>query len=127
MALSSFCCLLLPRFFLFLFETKIKREEATNPMSFLQPVCRRHSGPGGFDSFELLVERSDSTWIANLRDPKSTNNLHYLYPVHASRSFLFTPTFASALYLLLLRLIGGLLLFFLLKRSCPLLDVVALT
>jgi len=33
--------------------------------------------------------------------------MHYLYPVHSSRSFLFTPTLSSALYLMLLHLVSG--------------------
>ena len=64
-------------------------------------------GAGGFGAFELVLDRTDSLWLQNLRDENSTGNVYYLYPIHASRSFLFTPTLSSALYLLLLRLISG--------------------
>jgi hypothetical protein len=36
-------------------------------------------------------------WISTLDTP------YYIYPVHVSLSFMFTPTLAQALYLLLLR------------------------
>lgn len=48
-------------------------------------------------STELVVNRSNKSWYTKL-DTK-----YYLYPVHVSLSFLFTPTLASALYLLSLR------------------------
>lgn len=48
-------------------------------------------------STELVMDRSDKKWYDAL-DTK-----YYLYPVHVSLSFLFTPTLASALYLLQLR------------------------
>eukprot|EP01060_Flectonema_neradi_P006280 TRINITY_DN1420_c0_g1_i1.p1 TRINITY_DN1420_c0_g1~~TRINITY_DN1420_c0_g1_i1.p1 ORF type:complete len:4698 (+),score=1051.93 TRINITY_DN1420_c0_g1_i1:123-14216(+) len=50
-------------------------------------------------STEVVIGRSDSKWLDKL-DTK-----YYLYPVHVSLSFMFTPTFASALYLLYLRLL----------------------
>jgi hypothetical protein len=46
---------------------------------------------------EIVFDRSNRTWLDNL------DVRHYLYPVHKSKTFLFTPTFASALYLMLLR------------------------
>src|SRR5690606_9864250 len=48
-------------------------------------------------STELVLDRTDKEWSEAL-DTK-----YYLYPVHVSLSFMFTPTLASALYLLLLR------------------------
>jgi hypothetical protein len=48
-------------------------------------------------STELVLDRTDKDWHEAL-DTK-----YYLYPVHVSLSFMFTPTLASALYLLLLR------------------------
>jgi len=49
-------------------------------------------------STELVVVRSgDRNWYTKL------DTRYYLYPVHVSLSFMFTPTLASALYLLLLR------------------------
>lgn len=48
-------------------------------------------------STELVLHRADNKWYDAL-DTK-----YYLYPVHVSLSFLFTPTLASAIYLLLLR------------------------
>ena len=50
-------------------------------------------------STELVLFRSDRKWY-NILDTR-----YYLYPVHVSLSFLFTPTLASALYLLYLRLL----------------------
>ena len=50
-------------------------------------------------STEVVINRSDSQWLDKL-DTK-----YYLYPVHVSLSFMFTPTFASALYLLYMRLL----------------------
>ncbi|CUG86246.1 Hypothetical protein, putative, partial [Bodo saltans] len=46
---------------------------------------------------ELVLNRSDESWYVKL------DTRYYLYPVHVSLSFLFTPTLASALYLMLLR------------------------
>eukprot|EP01087_Luapelamoeba_hula_P004848 TRINITY_DN1482_c0_g1_i1.p1 TRINITY_DN1482_c0_g1~~TRINITY_DN1482_c0_g1_i1.p1 ORF type:complete len:4317 (-),score=602.49 TRINITY_DN1482_c0_g1_i1:51-13001(-) len=48
-------------------------------------------------STELVLDRTDTDWHEAL-DTK-----YYLYPVHVSLSFMFTPTLSSALYLLLLR------------------------
>ena len=72
-----------------------------------KPCAKLHQGAGGFDAPELVLDRCDETWLRNLRDPRSRSLTHYLYPIHSSRSFLFTPTLASALYLILLRLISG--------------------
>lgn len=59
-------------------------------------------GSGGLASCNLELDRTDSEWLNNLGDAR-----HYLYPVHLSRCFLFTPTLASGMYLLLLRWIDG--------------------
>ena len=72
-----------------------------------KPCAKLHQGAGGFDAPELVLDRCDEAWLRNLRDPRSRSLTHYLYPIHSSRSFLFTPTLASALYLILLRLISG--------------------
>ena len=48
-------------------------------------------------STAIQVKRSESSWYEQL-DTK-----YYLYPVHVSLSFIFTPTLASALYLLFMR------------------------
>ena len=48
-------------------------------------------------STELVMNRANVKWYATL------DTRYYLYPVHISLSFMFTPTLASALYLLLLR------------------------
>jgi len=49
---------------------------------------------------EIVFDRNRSNWLSNLEVR------HYLYPIHKSKSFLFTPTLASALYLLLLRFLN---------------------
>eukprot|EP01012_Entosiphon_sulcatum_P007139 TRINITY_DN13559_c0_g1_i1.p1 TRINITY_DN13559_c0_g1~~TRINITY_DN13559_c0_g1_i1.p1 ORF type:complete len:4669 (-),score=764.85 TRINITY_DN13559_c0_g1_i1:3029-17035(-) len=48
-------------------------------------------------STEVVLNRQDSTWWGPLE------TRYYLYPLHVSLSFMFTPTLASALYLLYLR------------------------
>lgn len=48
-------------------------------------------------STELVLERGNEEWW------KRAKNKTFLYPVHASRSFLQTPTLASALYVMMLR------------------------
>jgi hypothetical protein len=58
----------------------------------------RHRQPGATFASELVLEHSDQSWLHALGDVR-----HYLYPIHASKAFLFTPTLASALYLLLMR------------------------
>jgi len=48
---------------------------------------------------DVLLDPSHPEWLANVgKDVR-----HYVYPVHLSRMFLFTPTLASALYLLMMR------------------------
>ncbi|MAT98943.1 MAG: hypothetical protein CL608_17505, partial [Anaerolineaceae bacterium] len=51
-------------------------------------------------STELVLDRSDSKWMAALENP------YYVYPVHVSLCFCASPTLASALYLLLLRFLN---------------------
>ena len=48
-------------------------------------------------STALVLDRSDKRWHGQLENP------YYLYPVHVSQSFLFTPSLSSGLYLLLMR------------------------
>ena len=48
-------------------------------------------------STELVLVRNSNKWNSNLDTP------YYLLPVHISLSFMFTPTLASSLYVLLLR------------------------
>eukprot|EP00975_Prorocentrum_lima_P025188 5287674-Prorocentrum_lima.AAC.1 len=49
---------------------------------------------------DLMLERNNLGWLSNC--PVR----HYFYPIHLSHAFLFTPTLASVLYLLLLRFLG---------------------
>jgi hypothetical protein len=67
-----------------------------------QPLVRAQQGTGGFSSLRLDLDRTNESWLDNISD----GTRHYLYPIHPSRSFLFTPSLASALYLLLLRYIN---------------------
>ena len=46
---------------------------------------------------DVVFDRCNQQWLNNL------DVRHYLYPIHQSKTFLFTPTLASALYLMLLR------------------------
>lgn len=48
-------------------------------------------------SCRMLLNRSNEAWVGNLGEAR-----HYLYPVHLSHTFLFTPNLASMLYLMLL-------------------------
>ncbi|CAK9118523.1 unnamed protein product [Durusdinium trenchii] len=59
-------------------------------------VHRPHVDTDPF-STELVLERGNSEWWGRAK------NKTFLYPVHASRSFLQTPTLASALYVMMLR------------------------
>eukprot|EP00434_Breviolum_minutum_P036480 symbB.v1.2.032323.t1/scaffold3863.1/size49111/1 len=59
-------------------------------------VHRPHVGTDPF-STELVLERGNADWWGRAK------NKTFLYPVHASRSFLQTPTLASALYVMMLR------------------------
>jgi hypothetical protein len=73
--------------------------DANDAFSILVPsvsVYRPTIGSAPF-STELVLNRAESDWTQNLETK------YYLYPVHVSLSFIFTPTLASALYLLLLR------------------------
>ena len=51
-------------------------------------------------STEIMYVRRDKQWLSNMKVRQ------YLYPVHLSMTFLFTPTLSSALYLLLLRFLN---------------------
>ena len=51
---------------------------------------------------QVLFEHCPKAWLENLEGETRL----YLYPVHPSRAFLATPSLASALYLLLLYLVG---------------------
>ena len=59
-------------------------------------VHRPHVANDPF-STQLVLERGDEAWW------QAAKNKSFLYPIHASNSFLQTPTRASALYLMLLR------------------------
>ena len=50
-------------------------------------------------STELVLERNNLYWLEMME------TRYFLYPIHVSLSFVFTPTLASALYLMLLRLL----------------------
>jgi hypothetical protein len=51
-------------------------------------------------STELIFLRGDQEWLSNIEVR------HYVYPVHLSRTFLFSETLASSLYLLLMRFLA---------------------
>ena len=51
-------------------------------------------------SSELVLNYANAGWFASL------SQRYFLYPMHISLSFLFTPTLSSALYLLLLRFLN---------------------
>ncbi|ORM40231.1 uncharacterized protein BXIN_1598 [Babesia sp. Xinjiang] len=48
---------------------------------------------------ELIYDGGNTHWLSAI----DTGSRHYLYKVHSSRSFLFVPTYASSLFLLLNR------------------------
>ena len=61
---------------------------------------RRLKHAGESFSGEIMLVRRDKQWLQNMKVRQ------YLYPVHLSMTFLFTPTLSSALYLLLLRFLN---------------------
>lgn len=76
-------------------------ETITGDLALLVPAATRPSrqlpSPGDMFSTGVFMDRRNDTWLHNM--PVR----HYLYPIHISRLFLFPPTFASSLYLLLMR------------------------
>jgi hypothetical protein len=77
-------------------------ENNEHELFVLAPNCIAHrplitSSPF---SAELVFERGAGAWMA------AQESRFYLYPVHGSHTFMFTPTQASAVYLILLRLLG---------------------
>lgn len=61
----------------------------------------RPQRPGVLFSPEILLDRTDAEWNARLGDVR-----HFLYSIHISKAFMFSPTLASTLYLLLMRLLA---------------------
>jgi hypothetical protein len=74
-------------------------QDVNGAMSILVPSLNvaRPAITGAPFSTELVLNRQDAAWYTRL------DTRYYLYPIHVSLSFMFTPTLASALYLLLLR------------------------
>ena len=76
-----------------------------NDLFVLMPGCalprRLHVG-GAHLSVQILLDRRNKEWIENMSEIRC-----YLYPIHTSRAFLFTPSLASSIYLLLLHFICG--------------------
>lgn len=76
-----------------------------NDLFVLLPGCalpRRLHVDGNHLSLQILLDRRNQEWIDNMSDIKC-----YLYPIHTSRAFLFTPSLASSMYLMLLYFITG--------------------
>ena len=51
----------------------------------------------------MLLDRRDTEWLGNL---SSLDARHYLYPIHSSHACLAAPSVASALHLLVVRLLS---------------------
>ena len=71
----------------------------------LLPGCalpRRLYSDGSHLSTQMILDRRNSEWIQNLGEVRC-----YLYPVHPSHAFLYTPSLASSMYLMLLHFIAG--------------------
>jgi hypothetical protein len=60
-----------------------------------------YDGPGALFTTNVLLDRRDESWLSHLAG--GGVGRYYLYPVHLSGLFLFTPTLASSLCLLLMR------------------------
>ena len=76
-------------------------KNANGELFIMLPACAKPTRPTNSNatfSTTLLLDRGDADWNKNIGDVR-----HYLYPLHMSRSFMFTPTLASALHLLLVR------------------------
>ena len=76
-----------------------------NDLFVLMPGCalpRRLHVDGAHLSVQILLDRRNKEWIENMSEIRC-----YLYPIHTSRAFLFTPSLASSMYLLLLHFICG--------------------
>lgn len=71
----------------------------------LVPGCalpRRLYNDGCHLSTAMIMDRRNGEWIDNLGEVRC-----YLYPVHPSHEFLYTPSLACSLYLLLIHFIAG--------------------
>ena len=72
-------------------------------LSYITPnPARPQMNPRRPFATALVLERNNGRWIHNLHAAR-----HYVYAVHTSRAFLAITSLASALYLLLLRLLDG--------------------
>ena len=66
----------------------------------LPPAAARGDVTAGItEEVELLMDRKDPLWVSNVGKTR-----HYLYPIHISRAFFSTPSLASALYMLMMRM-----------------------
>ena len=80
---------------------------AKAPAAAGAPTAAAEGGAGAIESLlqpfpsELDLECGNEVWLSNLGSTR-----HYLYAIHLSEGFLFSPTLAAALYLLLLRLLA---------------------
>ena len=77
-------------------------ENLDGDVSILVPATlpRRLKHQAESYSTEIMLIRRDKSWLNNMKVRQ------YLYPVHLSMTFLFTPTLSSALYLLLIRFLN---------------------
>lgn len=76
-----------------------------NDLFVLMPGCalpRRLHNDGAHLSVQILLDRRNQEWIDNMGEVRC-----YLYPIHTSRAFLFTPSLASSMYLMVLYFITG--------------------
>eukprot|EP00756_Hemistasia_phaeocysticola_P010308 Hpha_TRINITY_DN15008_c2_g11::TRINITY_DN15008_c2_g11_i2::g.123952::m.123952 len=77
-------------------------QDANSELTLLVPgfrVIRPRIRSNPF-STELVLHKRDQGWL------ESSPSRYFLYPVHVSLSFVLAPTLASALYLLLMRLLA---------------------
>ena len=73
----------------------------------MRPLIRGidgYEGPGALFPTDLVLDRRNTKWLSNL--PSDGVGRYYLYPVHISGLFLFTPTLASSLCMLILRFLA---------------------
>lgn len=92
--------------------------DPTGEYSILVPVTARPLRPATKNelfSSTVLLDRRSKEWAQHMQLHSSSSDAgggsggsggdarHFLYPVHGSRAFVFTPSLASSLFLLLMR------------------------
>ena len=76
-------------------------EDETSQLHILTPATAfpvRPQVEGVMFPQTVLLNNGDEEWLGNLSGAR-----HYLYPVHMTKAFVFTTTFSSALFMLVMQ------------------------